>query len=555
MSKSYDVAITRYDDPALRLSSPSSAPLPSPPSTSTSYSYISPSAYPPPPSTSSSSSAFRSSKQYIANTIPIPLSSHPHILALTTYRPQYAVGPLENFGVTVALTVKRPHSPTSSPGGSNASGVVPLKVVASVKRVVEVFDEEPTTDSKGRSRGGGLLSRGFSAAAAPSPSRTGSSSNTTAPAIATAPVREDGRPSLYPSPPSQDTRRSSKRQRPPTAPTGSRPSLTPSSTIPQAVSSEDKHSRHKSLTPEMERQLFLSSPHHHKHAITPSTSPEARTVMMGSGSSNGTLVGSGSEEEESSDDGEDEDSDLGLGPESDGMVAPMDIDPPPPTSIPITTPVVPQKSSGFSLFEKRLWSSKSGTPSSPGEEMGLGLDEASRSSSRKDKENKKVDDSNVMRTLLFSESASFSKGPVDVGALMQSFATASNPATRGQEKGSGEPLQHAGYSHPQLRAYALISAPTPSPTRQISDEALPKYPGSASPSMNTLPVYSSTTALVPEEEKKSMAMMAGGDTYTSNFQLHVPTPKSSHHWATGETLTTCMGTIKFVIGCKVGFFP
>ncbi|KAF8319331.1 hypothetical protein DL93DRAFT_174961 [Clavulina sp. PMI_390] len=151
LSKNYEVAITRYDDPSSSVSAATS-PSPSASSPSPSPSFPLPTPVPSPPITASSSSNATpppSHEAYTTSTVQIP--NHPHILALTAYRPSRGLVANETFGVSFAVTMRQPSGP-----GAQKTVTVPTKLALSVKRIVEVYDEEqqqPPLDEKGKGKG------------------------------------------------------------------------------------------------------------------------------------------------------------------------------------------------------------------------------------------------------------------------------------------------------------------------------------------------------------------------------------------------------------------
>lgn len=595
VSKAYDVAITRYDDPSKVASS----------STTPAHPYQHAHGRP-------------EEKTYISNTIPI--SSHPHILALTTYRPQHAVGPLENFGMTFALTVRRPASPTSSTSSNGAGSsserstsnpVVPLKVVASIKRVVEVFDNPEDANGKGKSRGTGILSRG--------PSATSSSSALPTPANEKAlPITARAKSSPLPAPPPiaspprgaglPPPPRHHHSHRPPTAPTQSQ------SRVSALAVQDDKHARHKSLTMDMERQLWASSPSN-PHAVSPSSGSPQLAPGASSSSDDSSDAESDADEDDSS-----------IEHDADAM----DLDPPS-TSVPSvsTAPTsaasTPPTAKAFGLFDKRLpWSSKGGSEGSDEKKR----EKSSKSSSRVAAAEEDAA-SEVHKTPLFTESASFPRSPMPPSppcsrdsshqaSTGRGSANVYPPRTQSDarlgmgEKGSeftAYPGAGAGSKsgvEPQLSLAPVLATsvsggapPLASPVSAyatdegaqraynyefaqgaLAHDAPPPY--SSTPSLSTPSlssgssqpssrggtaatadrlfhfgsrvVLASELAAPVSEKTCAVSAQLGGDTYATTVQMHVPTPKSNHHWATGETLSTGMARIRFVVGCKVRFF-
>lgn len=567
LTKHYDVAITRYNSPTTSI-------LPSPSSPST-FSHG--------PGPSSSTHSSSTPQAYIAHTIPI--TTHPHILALTTYRPRQAIGPLEDFPVTVALTVRgKPstgslpyskersqHSISSSPlsssptaflnGGYREGGAMPLKVVASVKRIVELFDDDTSTTTATAS----------SASSPSSSKKTKSSSIVPPPPPVSVPVPFI-RESLSPPPKGSfgfgpKTKYVKQTRRPPTAPGPGPAAAGNTGGVGGGLTVlEDKHSRHRSLTTDMERRIASNSiragggppaagglavPLPYANVRERRASPEGTLVASSSTSASSSDAESVVAYEEDDDDGEEDtevrgdviDGDRSF--EKDGLVSvPMDLDgipayhhaPSPPTAVPAKPGAIastgPSSASGggggaFSLFEKHFpwaYSSSSSSPSpSAGADGTIGISDDLAGVGGGAKKGKGRD-----KKTLFQESATFPRVPLGPSAQL-SF--------------------HAGNSNGRGRSSTETLVPPPYPTTSTTYDY-------ASPSPH---LHNSTTLAIDVPAGNGMAIpyshpgrtATAADTYATTLTLKIPTPKSAYHWGVGETLRTGLARVRFVIGYKV----
>lgn len=426
-------------------------------------------------------------------------------------------------------------------GGYREGNVTPLKVVASVKRIVELIDEYSPTVGP----------------ATPSSSKVNNSSNDVPPPPPphhpVACAREGpsrGSFGFY--------KRAKQSRRPPTAPG---PVASMYATTSLAVV-DDKHARHKSLTPEMERRIAGSSirgggPLNLASGSRGLVIPSSADVRETGGSPEGTLVGSSSASSSTSDaesvtDDDDAEDDATRGKEGNrtydkcGRVSvPMELDGPPalnysnfhatpPSATDLTkdgcitagTGTGISNSGGFSLLEHFPWASSfsSSSPSpSPSPARMAAVNDAgglAAATARKKCRDKKT---------LYEESASFPRVPLT--PLAQLCST------------------HEGNS--KTSTNTLVPLPYPS---------TPAYEGSypSSPHHCTAITTAPAANVSPSDEKAGFGVAISqpnaAGTYATTLMLKIPTPKSTYHWAVGETLRTGLVRVRFVIGCKVRIF-
>ena len=408
-------------------------------------------------------------------------------------------------------------SPTAAFSGGSGSqrDMMPLKVVASIKRIVELVDEDITT---------------ISPTSPPSSKKNKpSSSGIPPPPPLPAPFIHE---SLSPPPRGSSfsfygkAKRANQTRRPPT---------TPAPTTASLIITGDKHSRHKSLTPEMERRFASSStrsggpsyPTSSSGGLTVPSSYSA-TSMKRKASPEGTLVASSSTSASSSDaesvlgSEDDDDGEYRDAPsEKDQLVSvPMDLDGmPTPNSNNMTTPphAGPAKPGGalsgggggpFSLFEKHFpWASSSSPSSSSAIASPTNMDGVTTSAGAAVGAKKGRD-----KKTLFEESASFPRVPLSPLSPPHYAGSSTNALVTP----AYEPLTPPHYTPTTITSATEISS---SEKARIAAAAIP-YPHTA-------------------------------ETYATTLTLKIPAPKSAYHWATGETLRTGLVRVRFVIGYKV----